>query len=88
MVGAARSETPAVVWSGAVCIGGGVTTGASCVGGGAAAPLVRGSTKERAEVSVRTISMGALQENKKGSCQNCDKRNVVDNSNKRERKTR
>lgn len=87
VVGAAGSETPAVVWSAAVCVGGGVTTGAPCVGGGAA-PLVRDSTEERVEVSVKSISMGALQENKKGSCQNYDKRNVVDNSNKRERKTR
>ena len=88
VVGAAGSEASAMVWSGAACVGGGVTTGASCVGGGMAAPLVRGSTVERAEVSVRSISMGSLQENKKGSCQNHDKRNVADNSNKRERKTR
>ena len=88
VVGATGSETPAVLWFGAVCVGGGVTTGASCVGGGAATPLVRGSTGERAEVSVKSISMGALQENKKGSYQNYSKRKVVDNSNKRERKTR
>ena len=40
MVGAVGSETQAVVWFGAVCFGGGVTTRASCVRGGAAAPLV------------------------------------------------
>ena len=61
VVGAAGSETPAVVWSGAACVDGGVTTGASCVGGGAAAPLVRSSTEEQAEVSVMSISMGSLK---------------------------
>ena len=87
-VDAAGSETPAVVCSGAACAGGGVTTGASCVGGGMAAPLVRASTVERAEGSVSSTSMGSLQENKRSTYQNSNKRDVVDDPNKRERKTR
>ena len=88
IVGAAGSETPAVACSGAACVGGGGTTGASCVGGGTAAPLVGGCTGVLPEGSVRSISMGSLQENKRSTCENSDKRDVVDDSNKRERKTR
>ena len=87
VVGAPGSDTPAVVCSGAVCVGGGVTNGASYVGGGMAVSLVRASAEGRLDGSVRSISMGALQENKKDSCQNNNKINVVANSNKRERKT-
>ena len=88
VVGTAGSETPAVVCSGAACVGGGVTTGASCVGGGTAAPLVQGSAVGRAEVSVSSTSMGSLQENMKCTCQNSNNRDVVADSNKKERKTR
>ena len=54
---AAGSETLAVVWSGAACIGSGVPTGVSRVGGDMAVSAARGSSGERMDEAHCSTSM-------------------------------
>ena len=56
-----------VVWSGAVCVDGGVPTGVSFVGGGTMVSGARGSSSERMEEAHCSTAMGALQESKQRS---------------------